>query len=96
MATHMRDNLVIDALVQAAPCKNHSGSRPHLPYNSRTFQKALEHHGITQSLSHPNNPYDNAVAESLSKTLKTELIKGQTYEDQEKANQEISKYIEFY
>jgi putative transposase len=65
-------------------------------YTSRAFQKTLEHHGITQSISRPGNPYDNAVVESFFKTLKRGFIKGQAYEDQEETKQEIFKYIEFY
>ncbi|NLH91775.1 MAG: IS3 family transposase [Atopobium sp.] len=65
-------------------------------YTSRTFQKALERPGITQSISRPGNLHDNAVVEFFFKTLKRELIKGQAYEDQEETKQEIFKYIEFY
>lgn len=101
MATHMRENLVIDALEQAVARENPGeGFMFHddqgTQYTSRAFQRTLARHGITQSVSRPGNPYDNAVAESFFKTLKTELIKGQTYEDQEKARQDIFKYIELY
>lgn len=63
---------------------------------SRAFQKTLGRHGITQSVSRPGNPCDNAVAESFFKTLKTELVKGRTFKDPEEARQEISKYIELH
>lgn len=65
-------------------------------YTSRTFQKTLKRHKITQSVSRLGNPYDNAVAESFFKTLKTELIKGQIFEGPEEARQEIFKYIKLY
>lgn len=102
MATHMRENLVIDALEQAVSRENppDRGLIFHddqgTQYTSHAFQKALERHGITQSVSRPGNPYDNAVAESFFKTLKTELVKERTYIDQEEARQEIFKYIELY
>lgn len=63
---------------------------------SRAFQKAFERHGITQSVSRPGNPYDDAVAESFFKTLKTELARGQACEDQEEARQEAFKHVELY
>lgn len=102
MAAHMRENLVIDALEQAVNREDPPGhglifhDDQGTQYTSRAFQKALERHGITQSVSRPGNPYDNAVAESFFKTLKTELVKGQTYEDQKETRQEIFKYIELY
>ena len=65
-------------------------------YTSRTSRKALGHHGITQSVSRPGNPYDDAITESFLETLKTELVKGQAYEDPEEAKQEIFKYIELH
>ena len=41
---------------------------------SRAFQRCLESHGIAHSMSRPGNPWDNAPAESLLKTLKRELL----------------------
>lgn len=101
MSVHMRENLVIDALEQAVGRENpQPGFIFHddqgTQYTSRAFQKALAIHGITQSVSRPGNPYDNAVAESFFKTLKTELTKGRNYTDHEEARQEIFKYIELY
>jgi putative transposase len=101
MATTARENLVIDALEQAVGREDPGeGLVFHddqgTQYTSRAFQKALARHGITQSVSRPGNPYDNAVAESFFKTLKRELVKGRNYENQEEARQEIFKYIELY
>jgi len=53
-------------------------------------------HDITQSVSRPGNPYDDAVAESFLETLKTGLVKGRAYEGREEAKQEIFKYIELH
>lgn len=65
-------------------------------YMSRLLQRCLESHGITQSVSRPGTPLDNAVAESFFKTLKRELVKGRSYRDREEASQDIFKYIELY
>lgn len=43
-------------------------------YASHDYQLALKAQGITCSMSRKGNCYDNAVAESFNKTLKTELI----------------------
>ncbi|WP_394332099.1 integrase core domain-containing protein [Flavobacterium commune] len=52
---------------------------------------------MTRSMSRRGNCYDNAVAESFFKTLKTELVYHNTYATKEKANESISGYIEnFY
>jgi putative transposase len=101
MSVHIRENLVIDALEQAIGRENpQPGFIFHddqgTQYTAQSFQKALVTHGIIQSVSRPGNPYDNAVAESFFKTLKTELTKGKKYADQEEARQEIFKYIELY
>ncbi|MNR58800.1 hypothetical protein D3C85_1798910 [compost metagenome] len=48
-------------------------------------------------MSGRGNCYDNAVAESFFKTLKTELVYHNTYSTKEKAKESISAYIEnFY
>ena len=51
----------------------HDGQGPRC--TSRAFQRRLESHGVAQSMPRPGNPRDNAVAESLFKTSKRELIK---------------------
>lgn len=101
MSRQMRENLAIDALEQAV---GREEPEPGLifhddqgtQYTSKAFQRALGRHGITQSVSRPGNPYDNAVAESFFKTLKRELTKGAAFEDHDQAKQEIFKYIELY
>lgn len=65
-------------------------------YTSKAFQRCLDSHGITQSVSRPGTPLDNAVAESFFKTLKRELVKDRGYKTREEAKQDIFKYIELY
>ena len=101
MSVNIRENLVIDALEQAVGREHpQPGFIFHddqgTQYTSQAFQKTLAKHGIIQSVSRPGNSYDNAVAESFFKTLKTELIKGRSYTDQNEARQEIFKYTELY
>lgn len=62
------------------------------------FVSLLEGTGqITRSMSGKGNCFDNAVAESFFKTLKTELVYHNRYATKEKAKDSISGYIEnFY
>ena len=61
---------------------------------SRAFQRCLESHGIARSMSRPGNPWDNALAKSLFKTLKRELVNGKGRKTREKAKQDVFKRIE--
>lgn len=65
-------------------------------YTSRSFQRCLDYHGITQSASRPGTPLDNAVAESFFKTLKRELVKERSHRTRDEARQDVFKYIELY
>ncbi|SMM99507.1 Mobile element protein [uncultured Candidatus Thioglobus sp.] len=51
---------------------------------------------ITQSMSRKGECYDNAVAESFFKPLKTELVNQQTYQTREQAKSSIFEYIEVF
>ena len=101
MSNRITEDLAIDAINQAVGRENPGdGLVFHddqgAQYTSRAYQRCLEKHGITQSVSRPGNPYDNAVAESFFKTLKRELVNGRHYETREEAKQDIFKYIELY
>lgn len=47
-------------------------------------------------MSRPGNPWGNAPAESLFKTLERELVNGKGRKTREEAKQDIFKYIELY
>jgi len=51
---------------------------------------------ITRSMSGKGNCYDNAVAESFFKTLKTELIYQNKYETRDHAKNSVFEYIETF
>lgn len=69
-----------------------------IQYTSRIFVKALSKYSqISQSMSGKGNCYDNAVAESFFKTLKTELIYREHYKNRKQARKSVHNYIEnFY
>ena len=103
MSGRMAERLVADALGQAVgregPPDGFSlafhddrGSQ----HASRAFRRCLESHGIAQSMSRPGDPWDNALAESLFKTLRRELMNGKGHKTREEAKQDVFKYIELY
>ena len=103
MSGRMTEKLVTDALGQAVGRESppgdfslvfHDGQGSQ--YASRTFQCCLESHGIAQSMSRPGNPWDDAPAESLFKTLKRELVNGKGHKTREEAKRDVFKYIELY
>ena len=66
-------------------------------YASHEFRSLLGKYNIRQSMSGKGNCYDNAVAESFFKTLKSELIyKESKYKTFEEAKRSIFEYIECY
>lgn len=69
-----------------------------IQYASRIFVYILTKNSmILQSMSRKGNCYDNAVAESFFKTLKTELVYRNQYKNRKEAKKSIHNYIEkFY
>ncbi len=66
-------------------------------YACKEFTSLLGCYQITQSMSRKGNCWDNAVAESFFKTLKTEFVYHKHFQNKEIAKFEIFRYIEgFY
>lgn len=65
-------------------------------YASKKFTKTIESYGVIRSMSRKGNCWDNAVAESFFKSLKTELIYGNKLIAKEKMELEIFEYIEIW
>jgi transposase InsO family protein len=101
MANHMRSELVNNALTMAIwkrkPKKGliwhtDQGSQ----YASDSHRSILKDHKIIQSMSKKGDCWDNAVAESFFKTLKTELTNHYQFENQQEAKNIIFEYIEVF
>ena len=97
----MKVSLVNDALSMAIKHRNPSrgliwhtdrGSQ----YASYAHKDLLLEHGIVQSMSRKGNCWDNAVAESFFKTLKSDLVYQTYFYTKNQAKREIFEYIEFY
>lgn len=66
-------------------------------YACDAFKDLLKKNKIIQSMSRKGNCWDNSVAESFFKTLKTEMVYHHKFENREIARLEIFQYIEgFY
>ena len=102
MATHLRTELVVDALQMAiarrkpAPGLVHHSDRG-VQYTSLSLGKRLEDEGLIPSMGQVGSAYDNALAESFVATLKTELLYRSFWPTRQAARTAIFEYIEgFY
>jgi len=97
----MKVSLVNDALNMAISHRNPTagllwhtdrGSQ----YASYSHKDLLQKNDIVQSMSRKGNCWDNAVAESFFKTLKSDLVYQTYFYTKNQAKREIFEYIEFY
>jgi putative transposase len=102
MATHLRTELVVDALQMAiarrkpAPGLVHHSDRG-VQYTSLSFGKKLEDEGLVPSMGRVGSAYDNALAELFVATLKTELLYRNGWPTRQAARTASFEYIEgFY
>ena len=65
-------------------------------FKNKTLDETLKTFHIRRSLSMKGCPYDNAVAEATFKIIKTEFVKGQTYETLEQLQYELSDYVNWF
>lgn len=66
-------------------------------YCSDDYQKLLTNYGFILSMSGKGNCYDNAMVETVFKTLKSELVWRTVYKTRNQAEIEIGQYIDgFY
>ena len=71
-------------------CHTDRGSQ----YASARYRELLAAHGLVGSMSRRGNPYDNAKAESLIKTLKVEAVYLADYETFEDVSTDLPRFIE--
>ena len=67
-----------------------------IQYASKKFANMLDSYGVIRSMSRKGNCWDNAVAESFFKSLKTEMIYGNKLITREKMKNQIFQYIEIW
>ena len=101
LATHMRSQLVVDALEMAVGLR-----RPHhrrlvahsdrgSQYTSVHYTDHLDEHGIAPSVGTRGDAYDNAMAEAWVATYKTELVQHRLL-SYERLEHETLTWIGFY
>ena len=101
MATHMRTELVEDALQHALNNRQLGDGAVHhsdrgTQYASNSFRAKLEAAGIQCSMSGRGNCYDNAVAESFIGTYKQELAHHCRWTNLAEARAATFEYIEVF
>jgi putative transposase len=101
MANHMRVELVNQALSMALGQRQPAaGLIMHTDrgsqYGADRYRQLLARHGIQPSMSRKGNCWDNAVAESFFRTLKTELIYLEEFATHEQAQTRVFEYIEVF
>ena len=67
-----------------------------IQYANKKFTNTLDSYTVTRSMSRKGDCWDNAVAESFFKSLKTELIYGNKLISREQMRLEIFEYIEIW
>ena len=102
MQTHLRTELVVDALQMALwrrkppPGLIHHSDQG-VQYTSLSFGKKLEEAGLVPSMGRVGSAYDNSMAESFVATLKTELLYCNRWPTRETVRIAIFEYLEgFY
>ena len=100
MATHMRAQLVGDALREAVGTRggNVTGVVMHsdrgTQYTSEEYAELCERHGILQSVGRTGVCWDNAPAESFLATLKKELVYRRVFKTRAEARLAIRHWVE--
>jgi putative transposase len=101
MATHLRTELVLDALNMAITIRKPEGVVHHsdqgCQYTSIAFGLRCKRHGVRPSVGSVGDCYDNAMCESFFATLECELIERSSFETKTQAKMELFGFIEgFY
>ena len=100
MATHMRADLVVDALNMALFRRNpkhviHHSDRGS-QYTSIAFTKRCDDFGVTMSMGSVGDCYDNAMAESFNAILECELFAFHRFKNPREAALVVFDFIESF
>jgi putative transposase len=101
MATHLRTQLVLDALNMALEQRRPEGVIHHsdqgTQYTSIAFGLRCGEAGVRPSMGSVGDCFDNAMAESFFATLKEEMIHRRSWPTRHEREMEVFSYIEgFY
>lgn len=103
LASHMRTDLVLDALRMALAQREHGadfelvahtdrGSQ----YTSADYTQELDDHGVLASVGSVGDALDNAMAESFVDSFKTELITDRSWRSRTQLELAVVEYIAWF
>jgi putative transposase len=103
LASHMRSDLVLDALRMALGTREHGaefrlvahtdrGSQ----YTSAAYTQVLDDHHVLASVGSVGDAYDNAMAESFVDSFKTELIADRVWRSRSQLELAVVEYISWF
>ena len=103
LASHMRTDLVLDALAMALTRRQHGAavelihhSDAGSQYTSYAFGQVLDDHRVLASIGSVGDAYDNAMAESFVDTFKTELIRDRVWRTRTQLELAIVEYVNWF
>jgi putative transposase len=102
LSDRMKRGLAMDALRRAIDLRQPPSGLIHhsdrgSQYCSDDYRRILRDHGFISSMSGRGNCYDNAMVETVFKTIKSELIWRTAFATRDQASKAIGQYIEgFY
>ena len=103
LASHMRTDLVLDALRMALGTREHGadfrlvahtdrGSQ----YTSADYTQVLDDHHVLASVGSVGDAYDNALAESFVDSFKTELVADRVWRTRSQLELAVVEYIAWF
>lgn len=102
-ASHMRTDLVLDALRMALTRREHGAdvelthhSDAGSQYTSFAFTQALDDHSVLASIGSVGDAYDNALAESFVDSFKTELIADRVWRTRSQLELAIVEWVAWF
>jgi putative transposase len=103
LASHMRTDLVLDALRMALGAREHGAdltlvhhSDRGSQYTSHDYTQTLTDHGVLASVGTVGDAYDNAMAESFVDSFKTELISDRVWRGRSQLELAVVEYIGWF
>jgi putative transposase len=101
MASHLRTELVVDALDMATARRRPSPGLVHhsdqgSQYVALAFTRRMRDSGIAGSMGSVGDAYDNAAAESLFATIKRELVHRHRFPTRAAARTAVFEFIEVF
>jgi putative transposase len=103
LASHMRTDLVLDALRMALGTREHGAdfrlvahSDRGSQYTSADYTQVLDDHRVLASVGSVGDAYDNALAESFVDSFKTELIADRVWRTRSQLELAVVEYISWF